>query len=41
MAYTGIKRKVFISHYKGDKNEVNAFIDEFANKHKACLLIRS
>ena len=34
MAYTGIKRKVFISHYKGDKNEVNAFIDEFANKHK-------
>lgn len=34
MAYTGIKRKVFISHYKGDKDEVNAFIDEFANKHK-------
>jgi len=34
MAYTGIKRKVFISHYKGDKNEVDAFIDEFANKHK-------
>lgn len=34
MAYTGIKRKVFISHYKGDKDEVDAFIDEFANKHK-------
>lgn len=34
MAYTGIKRKVFISHYKGDKTEVDAFIDEFANKHK-------
>ncbi len=30
--YQGIKRKVFISHYKGDKDEVEAFIDEFANK---------
>ncbi|HDR9090175.1 TPA: TIR domain-containing protein [Burkholderia vietnamiensis] len=34
MTYTGTKRKVFISHYKGDKDEVEAFIDEFANKHK-------
>ena len=28
----GVKRKVFISHYKGDKDEVEAFIDEFCNK---------
>jgi hypothetical protein len=34
MAYTGIKRKVFISHYRGDRNEVDAFIDEFANRQK-------
>jgi hypothetical protein len=34
MAYTGTKRRVFISHYKGDKAEVDAFIEEFANKHK-------
>jgi len=34
MVYTGTKRKVFISHYKGDKVEVEAFIEEFANKHK-------
>lgn len=34
MAYNGIRRKVFISHYKGDKKEVDAFIEEFANKHK-------
>ncbi len=32
MAYQGVKRKVFISHYKGDKGEVEAFIDEFANR---------
>lgn len=24
-----VKRKVFISHYKGDKSEVDAFINEF------------
>lgn len=34
VAYTGARRKVFISHYKGDKDEVEAFIDEFADKHK-------
>lgn len=34
MAYTGTKRKVFISHYKGDKDEVEAFIDEFSDRHK-------
>ena len=28
----GVKRKVFISHYKGDKDEVEAFIDEFCKK---------
>ena len=32
MPYTGTKRKVFISHYKGDKDEVDAFIDEFSNQ---------
>ena len=32
MAYQQIKRNVFISHYKGDRNEVEAFIDEFANR---------
>uniref|UniRef100_UPI003F49055B TIR domain-containing protein n=1 Tax=Cupriavidus taiwanensis TaxID=164546 RepID=UPI003F49055B len=34
MPYTGTKRKVFISHYKGDKDEVDAFIDEFSNQRK-------
>ncbi|WP_082411632.1 TIR domain-containing protein [Methylogaea oryzae] len=34
MAYTGTKRRVFISHYKGDRVEVNAFIDHFATKHE-------
>lgn len=32
--YDGIKRKVFVSHYSGDKTEVDEFIDEFANKQK-------
>ena len=32
MVYQGIKRRVFISHYKRDNDEVEAFIDEFANK---------
>ncbi len=27
-----MRRKVFISHYKGDRNEVDLFIDEFANR---------
>jgi len=34
MAYTGTKRRVFISHYRGDRDEVDAFIDEFANRQK-------
>lgn len=29
MAYQGIRRKVFVSHYKGDKNEVEAFIKKY------------
>lgn len=33
MVYQGIKRKVFISHYKGDSAEVEAFIDYYANQH--------
>ncbi len=32
MAWSGIKRRVFISHYKGDRTEVDNFIDTFANK---------
>ncbi len=31
MVYQGVKRKVFISHHKGDKDEVEVFIEEFAN----------
>ncbi len=34
MTYTDIKRKVFISHYRGDRNEVDEFIDEFTNRKK-------
>lgn len=34
MAYQGIKRKVFISHYKGDREEVDAFIQRFAIQEK-------
>jgi len=32
MAYYGVKRRVFISHYKGDSGEVEAFIQYFANE---------
>ena len=28
------RRKVFISHFRGDRNEVDNFIDHFANKHR-------
>ncbi|EMQ94379.1 hypothetical protein D778_00847 [Xanthomarina gelatinilytica] len=31
MAWSGIKRRVFISHYKGDRTEVDNFISYFAN----------
>lgn len=29
-----IRRKVFISHFKGDRAEVDEFIDYFTNKHR-------
>lgn len=32
MTYTGTKRRAFISHYRGDKREVDAFIDYFGNQ---------
>jgi hypothetical protein len=32
MPYYGIKRKVFISFYKGDRTEVDAFIEKWANQ---------
>jgi len=32
MAYTGTKRRVFISHYRGDKQEVDAFIEYLGNQ---------
>lgn len=34
MSYTGIKRRVFISHYRGDRVEVDDFIEKFANQEK-------
>jgi len=34
MPYQGVRRKVFISHYKGDKDEVNAFINEFVHSER-------
>ena len=34
MMYQGVKRRVFISHYKGDRVEVDAFINKFANIDK-------
>lgn len=34
MVYQGIKRKVFISHYKGDRYEVDNFIQRFANEEQ-------
>lgn len=34
MIYTGTKRRVFISHFRGDEKEVNEFIEEFANQEK-------
>ena len=32
MPYYGTKRRVFVSHYRGDRAEVDAFIDYFANR---------
>lgn len=34
MAYTGVKRRVFVSHYGGDRTEVDQFIQTFANEQK-------
>ena len=34
MPYQGTKRKVFISHYKGDRKEVDEFIRKFAIEEK-------
>ncbi len=34
MSYSGVRRKVFISHYKGDKQDVDNFIDYFANREE-------
>ena len=34
MAYQGTRRKVFVSHYRGDQTEVDAFIDYFGNREK-------
>lgn len=34
MAYSGTRRKVFISHYKGDHDEVQTFLDTFGDKEK-------
>lgn len=33
MAWSGIKRRVFVSHYSGDRIEVDNFINYFANIH--------
>lgn len=33
MVYQGTKRRVFISHFRGDRNEVDDFINEFAKRH--------
>jgi len=34
MAYKGIRRKVFISHFKGDKKEVEDFIQKYGNEER-------
>lgn len=34
MTYQGVKRKIFLSHYKGDRGEVDNFIQKFANEEK-------
>ncbi len=32
MAYTWIRRKVFISFYQGDREEVDEFIEKWADR---------
>ncbi|OZQ77437.1 TIR domain-containing protein [Paenibacillus odorifer] len=34
MTYQGVRRKVFISHFREDRSEVDAFIERFANREK-------
>ena len=34
MVYEGTKRRVFISHFRGDKDKVDEFIEKFANQEK-------
>lgn len=34
MPYQGIKRRVFISHFRGDRTEVDVFIKKFAEEEK-------
>lgn len=34
MAYQGVRRKIFISHYKGNRKEVEEFIKKFGNDEK-------
>ena len=34
MAYKGVRRKVFISHYKGNVTAARNFINKWANKEK-------
>ena len=34
MPYNGTRRKIFISHYKGDKTDVDDFIDCFGNQER-------
>ena len=29
-----VKRRVFVSHYRGDRGEVDQFIEEFANRQQ-------
>lgn len=40
MAYSGTRRKVFISHYKGDHDEVQTFIDQFGEKGENVFITR-
>lgn len=34
MVYLGTKRRVFISHFKADRTEIDQFINQFANIHR-------
>jgi hypothetical protein len=32
MPWSGVRRRVFIAHYRGDRTEVDAFIERYANQ---------